>query len=393
MAWSQDMQSLAGGNASVWQVQDAGLINEIIEAVNERSHALGTGDAFTQAVAGDAANSRAATYSLQRWIKDHYRYFCPRKDPGNNYAAVSGPGYFTGRMSIPTWADYTWEQFCQSAGCGAGTGTCGFRRVQGDAWPQDWGDRGDGAYSAGMVNGDNWQPASGSRDLVGPWVLVDMYHLLNELRWVCLPSADLSWSYDGLADDQRSGYGVHAAWSGARAAATGRYVDDPELLALGGIPRAWSRLYWQQSGSREAGSRRARAYCKVTGRQFTNAAPRDVDWYAGVYLPAASFNGPNIFAAYGDPPSAPGGAFQYTGGSHGPLCLWRTDAGDQTATPISGGCLGEYEGLSNMPGGQVGSWPAEPTVQGTDNALGWTAAARSAVLRFDVGGGFSKIAT
>ena len=327
--------------------QDPTYVNEILAAWRERQAVSGFGTAtFADRVAGDSAQDDRIVKSwpeiddadwwwLQFWVETYCVGWCDNTT--DDYTGRTFPG-----ACAPVWTLATFRV----AAWGVGAGAKGFRRVTG-AWPADWTDYADAAYSYGLA-----QPG----DKIGPWLLADLQAALARLVW--LPSNAAGGYVEVLGEAgggnnhrwtdgaPRSTYALATAWAdtdyAANADATATDPGAYSYVALGG-------------GNYQAHLERRMVYGHWTSHDELS---KEIDFYVG----AAKIAGAgNTFDAQGDGVAAS----QWT--------FWRTES-------VSGD-----DGLTGAAFGSL----TKPTYSGSvGDYFGYYGDLR-AVFRYDVAGGFS----
>jgi hypothetical protein len=182
-------------------LQDKVLINEIINAYSERRQALSQ-SAVSDIMAG--ADIQAASFwnVIQDWIEDNAASF------------VDDEAAIVGEAAVPM---LTWAEVKTRTGL-----TSGWRRVTGAAWPSNWTDYEDAAFTYGQM-------AAG--DIYGPWILEDLAAALSALKWTKHTTTSLStvtserqdkFIQTSTDDDPPGSLAVHeTTWQAAAWAATG----------------------------------------------------------------------------------------------------------------------------------------------------------------------------
>ena len=371
MSWPQAIIDLSSGSINTLHWNALAIVNAFVAAHNERSLAL---NLLTEPLASYTTEHHAQSlqvwrWQFQQWINANYVGFAPRKRKvGAAWELWPAPAYYTGEAALPSWAVLGWAAFCESAGCSAS----GFRRVPaGNSWPADWRNLGDPAYAFGMIQ---------AGDLIGPWIIDDLYRMFNEMVWTVRTH---DWEITSEEECAVIGEGVDAAWSQAVAGAEDMYpwpwpaaVQSPQASTLG-----WKDDQPPYSYVADIG--RNRAMAAIDG--VWTARKKEADWYV---LPAAPGVTGGVFDAYADPPDSPSET------TFGELLwhLWRTELPPTTddADFRSGAQLGEYGGRP-APGRDAGAWCAEPGAL-APTQRGWRGDDWRVVLRWDVTGGLAYVA-
>lgn len=424
MAWPGVIATLATAGTGALDIAAFSIANAFRRAQSERSQAVGTGVTEDAAIGTDVQHY-TFWRSLQNFIYANVtaepstptRFAC-RKDPDNAFAPFTSPAYYSGREEIPTWPDYTWGQFCESASCGTvASEKFGFRRAtQWDPDVNDWTDFNDPMYTAEHGGGFGLADVG---HILGPWIPVDMYLMFNELVWT-FKFGSKGPPVGNPAFDP-GGETVPPAWFlNQRAFADARGMDYAELCAAaetawtgppieyidnvgGGDPQCITLVSWPDSPvDNTAMILRRQCFARITGTAIH--CLKDCDWYVKPFMPVtwAGSSDPEwelgrIFDAYADSPDRPGGvsALQQDKWS-----LWKTDTTEQSdpADFESSVALARYDAAA-VPPQQAGSgWASNPTdgplyPDSYDCVRGWEADNDhlAAVLRWDVDGGFSYI--
>ena len=402
MAWPGVIATLATAGTGALDIAAFSIANAFRRAQSERSQAIGTG-VVEDAPIGTDVQLYGFWRSLQNFIYANVtaepstptRFAC-RKDPDNAFAPFTSPAYYSGREEIPTWPDYTWGQFCESASCGTvASEKFGFRRAtQWDPDVNDWTDFNDPMYTEAGGGGFGLADVG---DILGPWIPVDLYRMDNELVWIAkfgkvTPPGTSNPRFDpGPPDawyDNQRAYSMagNLAYPALCQAAEDAWIGTIDNVG-GWTPFCWTQVSWPWGEPNVAVIMRRQCFAQIIGT--ATHCSKECDWYVKAFLPTEAEG----FDRYGDSPDGQ------------PIledlwALWKTDIPDQTAAEdfYSSVALARYDEDLIPPAQEGSAWASDPTELPEypdvfDTLRGWQAdnAHSAAVLRWNVDGGFTYV--
>jgi len=384
-----------------WALVD--IVKGFIEAVYERKAAMGLeGYEPTTVNVGDDVQ----LYTFWRNMQDFFwadvvnadSRWCRRKHlVAGEWVKWAPPYYYTnaGFVTMPTWA--LWDGTptgngggtrATALGCLLKSAGCdpqgrGFRRVPGLNYPANWRDFNDPAYYWG--DSPNFiEPG----DILGPWILDDLFRLLNEVIWQVKSNEDpvtpyTEWVLISPNRKYQEGWGdlptakINAVnnWINAPLFATTEGVTPPAAANIvGWVDPQWFGSLW-----------RWRAPCRFWEKWA--GASADADFYALTYM--TELGDEHTFSNFDDPQTPPcphGWNF-----SPGEYVLWATETGIAGAEHTSTSILGDFE--ESVPGSGADvpiPWAPDPSNYIFFSATGWRVDpwGCAVVLRWDVSGGF-----
>ena len=166
-------------------LQDIALYHEILRAEFERLSAFkGSAVSFPDSLfdiwpVGLDIQNHAIYLEQQVWLEGAL-------NAEGHMKVLDYETSWSGLTDLPWLSLARWREL-------AGLHPSGFRRVPGAAWPSDWTDANDPAYSYGRI-----EPG----DIIGPWLLTDLQRGYSALRWTALeaqvPSSATGISLDHL---------------------------------------------------------------------------------------------------------------------------------------------------------------------------------------------------
>lgn len=326
---------------------DAAILNEFVDAVNERADAVGYGIPPVPVVnIGDDVQAVAFFLQFQQWIESDLTKFVVSHDAEVKRSA----GYYDGRTTIDTWPNLT-----------AILGT-GWRRYT--VHP----DQAGGVAYGQMQRGD----------IIGPWIFEDIQKVLNKLIWTLELCSWRSKEENNQKSSNSGGWfgpDGAAAWRDCKAASEAAWgvlasndlypgeMTDGQYYAAGSPPLAY---YYAHQTKRYA-------YGHLTNPTLT--LNKEVEFYG--FLRAPTYPGfTPVWDAYGDANVAYQNKYQ----------LLQTD-------PLTPGPVDWYsDQIGNLDG--IGTWPTTEGAWANWNLefRGWQYAdypnAPQAILKWDVAGGF-----
>jgi len=158
-----------------------GIDNQLVTVANQVVRAARAGAQEPTNVVGENAASAVerdydhwTIWEMQNLVEDHYDDFI---DPNTN-------NVLEGITNAAPASYHNYTNFASFAS-EAGISSDGFRRVPGDAWPADWTDFGDGAYTNGKIQ---------LGDIVGPWVQDDLQRCFDAMRIRMHVNVDWVWT-------------------------------------------------------------------------------------------------------------------------------------------------------------------------------------------------------
>lgn len=230
----------------------AALLNEFVDAVNERGVACGVGPLISVVNVGDDVQSATGViFQCQQTIEGIYSQFIQSHDAGVKRALT----YWNGGTTRPDSAHYASLSALFAA---AGLSSTSWRRYREAPASEGGTPEAPGVLTIG--------------DIIGPWLFEDLQKVLNALIWMSL-SEDV---YE--EDGYNSGTGAGATWAAAKAAAEVMW-NSGTGAGVGSTAEARSH------GSEWAGTYTAmmqRAIQKAHAPDITTAMVRRVAWYIGV---------------------------------------------------------------------------------------------------------------
>jgi len=388
MPWPDEIVNFMNGLNETLDWQKAYVVNAFRGALRERISAGNGTDTsqFPDVAVGDDVQARSFWAEMQDTVESLVlsgAYGRKKHLVEGHWVDYTGPEYYTGepRDEFPVWEGADgWETFCKHLGLTDAAGAAwGFRRAV--TWPSDWRDPEDPAFTFGKMQ---------TGDIIGPWILADLYMMLNELLWtVHTPEFYYADEEDGEAS-AAWGYGDGISYAEAINAAYADWIDDEYPHGPAPGPHyalcATSRCVGAQYGYYSQCWRyRGRLSLELwTGRQ------RDVDFYGCPRLPGDEGFTYRDFDDYGNPQDTAPHAIPFG------VDAWNlmiTESGTSEATVITSEYLADYSeepGSSNCPGGDVGEWCRDPGSYDASSIRGWRVGPDDvkAVVRWDVAGGF-----